>query len=107
MKIRITLLVTAVVTAVLLFFLLPFAKKGNTFPEREEEEDEAPAEFLQARMKYEYDLLKDPRTGKIPEGIFAQEKAFARTLPVRSSGDVAPTGVNGTSRVEVLNNYIP
>lgn len=107
MKIRITLLVTAVVTAVLLFFLLPFAKKGNTFPEREEEEDEAPAEFLQARMKYEYDLLKDPRTGKIPEGIFAQEKAFARTLPVRSSGDVAPTGVNGTSRVEVLNSYIP
>jgi hypothetical protein len=108
MKIRITLLVTIVVTAVLLFFLLPAQKQQTSSPHgEEEEENEAPAAFIEARMKYEYDMLKDPRTGKIPEGIFEQEKAFARTLPVRSYGDVAATGVNGTNRTEVLNTYIP
>jgi hypothetical protein len=91
------------VTAALLFFFWPSEKPKTGFADREEEEEkEQPAEFIQARLKYEYDLLKSPRTGKIPDGILEQEKAFAKTLPVRSYGTAFRNG-----RMEALNTYIP
>lgn len=109
MRIRITLLAAAVVTAALtlLYFTLKKENASAASREREEGEREAPAAYLEARAKYEYDMLKDPHTGKLPDGIFEQEKALARTLPVRNYCDVAPTGSNGSNRTEVLNTYLP
>ena len=34
-----------------------------------------------ARAKYEFNMLKDPKTGKIPEGIRERELKYAETLP--------------------------
>src|SRR5688572_8247785 len=55
--------------------------------------------YVEARLKYEFDMLKDPVTGKIPAGIFEKERAFARLLPEKTEGDAA--------RPLVLNTYIP
>ena len=73
------------------------------YQNQEEEEGERrdlPASYIKARLKYELDMLKDPRTGQIPEGIFTKERAFAKTLPVRGAG-----GAN--SRTFVSNTYLP
>ncbi|MDQ3277632.1 MAG: T9SS type A sorting domain-containing protein [Bacteroidota bacterium] len=112
MKIRIALLVFAAVTAACLFFYLPrHEKTSHEFePQRlsdteEGEEDEAPARYVKARQQYEFDMIKDPVTGKIPEGIFAKEMAFARRAPERSA---YTTTVDGrTMRTEALNTYHP
>lgn len=69
--------------------------------ERREKEDAA--RFNVERMKYEYEMLKDPVTGKIPQGIFEKEVAFALKMPVKNV-DV-PTGAN--RRVVVQNTYLP
>lgn len=42
-----------------------------------------------ARWRYEFEKLKDPRTGEIPPNIRARELAFARTLPSRDRQNVA------------------
>lgn len=76
-----------------------FENEAYENEEHEEAEKEASAAFVEARLKYEFDMLKDPATGKIPEGIFEKERAFARTLPERTAGD--------QQKPMVLNQYIP
>ena len=39
----------------------------------------------EARIRYQYMKLRDPKTGKIPANIRQKELEFAATLPVRSS----------------------
>jgi len=49
------------------------------------EDNETPenrAEMIGARLQYEYDLIKDPKTGKIPANIFREEMAQAKSLPI-------------------------
>ncbi len=61
---------------------------------------------LSARQQWELDRLKDPATGKIPDGIRKKELAFAATLPkadaFRKSGDIwenmGPWNVGGRTR---------
>jgi len=65
-----------------------------------EEEEDSPAkeaEMNAARFQYEYDNLKDPKTGKIPDGIYEQEMEQARRLPIAGSTGIFRTtyGVNG------------
>jgi hypothetical protein len=55
--------------------------------------------FVEERVKYEFDMLKDPVTGKIPYHIYEQELAFAKNLPVKNYGS--------TSRGQDMNNYFP
>ncbi len=62
----------------------------------DEEQESQNASYIEARQKYEYDMLKDPATGKIPDGIFEKEMQFAKTLPVRSA-----------AREMDLNTYLP
>ncbi len=38
-------------------------------------------EDLTARAEYEFNMLKDPKTGTIPAGIRSRELKYARTLP--------------------------
>jgi hypothetical protein len=70
----------------------------------EEENEEKEATFIEARARYEFDLLKDPETGKIPAGIFEKEIAYAKTLPVRGSIHNPAARVTG---ITTLNNYLP
>jgi hypothetical protein len=73
--------------------------------EDEEGNEEAnEARFVQERLRYEFDMLKDPVTGQIPEGIFERERALARTLPVKGNTTIVD---NGTARTLVANSYIP
>src|SRR5829696_1442472 len=73
-------------------------KKQILHLEQVENEDEEMG-FVEQRVKYEYDMLKDPATGVIPARIFEQELAFARTLPEKDYGS--------TARGQDLNNYLP
>ncbi len=65
--------------------------------EGEENEDEenprARAEMQAARWKYEFDLLKDPKTGKIPKNAFADEMKQAMSLPVSAEPSSMQNGV--------------
>ena len=66
----------------------------------EEEEEENPAkraEMNAARFQYEYDMLKDPKTGKIPEGIYKAEMEQAMRMPLAGSGRTS-VGANGIIR---------
>jgi hypothetical protein len=57
--------------------------------EEGEDEDENPtkkAEMTAARIQYEYDMLKDPKTGKIPDGIYKAEMQQAMQLPIAGIG---------------------
>src|SRR4051812_46020010 len=54
--------------------------------EKDQDEDDLPS-FVTERLKYEFDLLKDPKTGQIPAHIFEQELAFAKTVPLKQYDD--------------------
>lgn len=82
-----------------------FSEESELFDEEdEEEEEEKEASFTEARLRYEFDLLKDPRTGKIPFGIFAQEIEFAKRLPVK--GQIYNPAARGNGLLED-NTYLP
>jgi hypothetical protein len=84
------------------FFL--FIKKNNSssvhfvagIPKENEEQE---ARFTEMRAKYDFDMVKEPATGKIPYGIFEKEFEFAKTVPVKGSGS--------TARIMALNTYYP
>jgi len=67
-----------------------------------EENEEQQARFVYERARYEFDMLKDPATGKIPKNIYEAEMAQARTIPTKSLG-----GIDQNSRVAALNTYLP
>ena len=58
------------------------------------------------RAAWEFNLLRDPRTGKIPDNIRSQEIAFARRLPVRGSGS-SLSGIQSMESPQVANTYVP
>ncbi len=79
------------------------------------EDNETPenrAEMIGARLQYEYDLIKDPKTGKIPANIFREEMAQAKSLPIAgtrqqaisSNGmEIRTFGIN----TPTTNTYLP
>lgn len=91
------------------FFVLAKSKNDTSFREKvlrteEGSEEEAEAKYVEARRRYEFDMLKDPKTGLIPAGIFAEELAVARTLPQKAAAFMAG---DGGFRSQALNAYIP
>ena len=78
---------------------LRFIKEKDYLRELSEatETPENRAEMIGARLQYEYDLLKDPKTGKIPANIHQEEMALARTLPV-SGNQPQSVSANGIVR---------
>lgn len=100
---------TLLLIAMVSLLLWHQSKKSNTSTllarsmdesKEEEEQRNLPAAYIKARLQYEYDMVKDPRTGLIPPGIYAREKALARTLPVKGEGGFS-------SRTTALNTYLP
>lgn len=65
---------------------------------------EKKAAFSEQRARYDFDMLKDPATGKIPAGIFEKEIAYAITLPVKGSINNPAARI---SDITALNNYLP
>lgn len=103
-------LVMALIFSVPTYFLARSDKQQKAYTEdrkeeNEEEEKTDRTRFHEQRMKYEFDMLKDPKTGKIPYGIRELERAFARTLPVR--GEDMSLSSSGSSYSLALNTYIP
>lgn len=50
----------------------------------EKDGKDSPMDGIREYARYEFDLLKDPRTGRIPEGIHDAEWAVAMNMPVRT-----------------------
>ncbi|HET7153551.1 MAG TPA: sialidase family protein, partial [Candidatus Kapabacteria bacterium] len=74
-----------------LLFLLTlvfFAQIGSAQIARDQEREDPKVERDNANARAQYELLRqhDPATGEIPNGIRAQELAFASHLPVRAHG---------------------
>ena len=73
--------------------------KAYTSSENESKSEKAI--YTKFRAEYEYNLLKDVRTGVIPYRIHEKELALARTLPVRQ---IFFSGILG---IDNLNTYLP
>jgi hypothetical protein len=65
---------------------LPKHKKDLTILDKEEEGEELEKENSRRRAEYEWTIQRDPKTGKIPEGIREKELALLKILPVRANG---------------------
>lgn len=96
-------LVFCFVSVIAIKELLKEHEKEESY-ENEEENEEKEATFIEARARYEFEMLKDPATGKIPAGIFEKEKAFAKTLPVKGPIYDPAARINDFTE---LNNYLP
>ncbi|HKB43784.1 MAG TPA: hypothetical protein VKC90_05330, partial [Chitinophagaceae bacterium] len=99
----ILILITACVVMPAFFLLI---KKNNSSSVRfvasiTKENEEQEAKYTEMRAKYDFDMVKDPVTGKIPYGIYEKEHEFAKTLPIKGFD------VNSTARTEALNTYYP
>jgi hypothetical protein len=104
MRSKIYLLAAALTLTAVYYFSIrndkkQFQEKATESLRERDEDEKLPAAFIEARLKYEFDMLKDPATGKIPNGIFEQEVAFARQMPVRNG--------EGDRKEMALNSYIP
>ena len=65
---------------------VPRNKKDLTILNKEEEGDEMEKENSRRRAEYEWTIQRDPKTGKIPEGIREKELELLKILPVRANG---------------------
>src|SRR5258705_12533723 len=103
MKTRSSILLLIAVCVVILAF---FIKKNNSSTVRfvasiSKEYEEQETRYTEMRAKYDFDMMKDPVTGKIPYVIYEKEHEFAKALPVKGFD------VNSTARTEALNTYYP
>ena len=109
-----TLVITAIAGIIFHKQLLPIEhEKFESLQEQIENETPAQkAEMTRARLEYEYDLLKDPSTGKIPANIGQLELAQAMTIPTTKEyqQSIIQAGiVRGTLGVNTPTNntYVP
>ncbi len=107
-----TFLKTIAITLVILilafysdFFITSAANSAHASLKRTKKPFSQKMEELDARWEYEYDMLKDPKTGKIPRNIREREIEFAKKMPIRDEGDVmnvystlGPTNLGGRTR---------
>ncbi len=108
-------LVTIAFAAIVFNKQLLLAENEKLEALQEQIENETPekmAEMTRARLEYEYDLLKDPSTGKIPANIGQLELAQAMTIPTTKEyqQSIIQAGiVRGTNGVSTptTNNYLP
>ncbi len=102
MKIKLVLglLVGIMASTGLYYYLLSPATILQTNRKESEENKEQQALFHKERIRYEFDMVKDPKTGIIPAGIRKAEFEQALTIPVRQEGGI-------TNRTTVLNTYLP
>ncbi len=82
-------------------FRITPAKNAHFEDEEEERGDRSKKmQFIEARRKYEYDIIKDPGTNRIPNMIFQRELNLAKTI--ESKEGKFGSGILGADN---LNNY--
>ncbi|HYE53425.1 MAG TPA: hypothetical protein VD996_01230, partial [Chitinophagaceae bacterium] len=99
------ILSTCLVLALLLgLWIYQQAANEQAHPHTPDEyhEHEQPAAYAAERWKHEFNMLKDPVLGRIPEGIREKELQQARTIAPKVN-EVLMSG-NG---LDDLNNYLP
>ncbi|HSB92179.1 MAG TPA: hypothetical protein VLC28_03640, partial [Flavitalea sp.] len=69
--------------------------------EKEHESGEVRASYTEARFRYDYSMIRDPGTGRLPSNIFNKEMSEAKTIPTRGSR----TG-SGAQGMDNLNSYL-
>ena len=64
------------------------AKKDfrKTLEQARAKKKERKALFREARTRYDFEMLKDPATGKIPAGIFEKEITYAKKFTLKRIG---------------------
>ncbi|MEO6218971.1 MAG: T9SS type A sorting domain-containing protein [Ginsengibacter sp.] len=93
---KIILLLVIAIIPCGIFFL---AKKNKLVIAENNDEYEREM-FVKQRLKYEFEILKNPTTGEIPRNILQKEIEFAKSLPVkdaRSAGLFTPQNLNSYS----------
>ncbi len=91
------------ISIVTIFLLTNNSSEPHLTPYKSKEEDKA--RFHEERLKYEFDLVKNPVTGKIPTGIYEQERALAKSLPVKE--ETISLSATNTLNTTVNNTYLP
>ncbi len=82
-KLKIVFMVSVCLFTALLFFLFSTGtRESNSFPQKQEASFGS-ADDPEARLRYEWMMLHDPKTGAIPPNIREKELAYAATLPAR------------------------
>lgn len=103
MKTRLPILISAFAAATVIFLAIHKQKKRSvkiaavSFKEDEEQE----ARYTEMRAQYDFDMMKNPVTGKIPANIQETELAFARNIPEKNLTQ------GGLARLDDLNTYYP
>lgn len=95
----VVLLITRLSTTHKSSMVLNLLEKG--WEEGEEKSEEQRAFFTAQRWQHEFNMLKDPLTGKIPANIRMEEMKMAMGMPVRGE-----SGVNGPLGADNLNTYL-
>ncbi len=105
MKLKFIVAVTLIIIFISTVFLLKnnADNKPQMADRKLREEDKA--RFHEERVKYEFDLVKNPLTGKIPVGIYEQEIALANRLPVKE--ETISLSATNTLNTTVNNTYLP
>ena len=104
MKRKFSIAVSIVCISIVTIFLLTNnSSEPQITPHKSKEEDKA--RFHEERLKYEFDLVKNPVTGKIPTGIYEQERALAKSLPVKE--ETISLSATNTLNTTVNNTYLP
>jgi hypothetical protein len=60
---------------------------GHEVASKAESKAEEEQRSIAARWQYEFERVRDPKTGLLPNDIFTREQAFVQTLPVRELPD--------------------
>lgn len=103
MKTRLPLLISAVALAVAAYFIIHKQKNKSIkiTPVSISEDEDQEARYTEMRAQYDFNMVKNPQTGKIPDNIQEEELAFARNIPEKNFVQ------GGLARLEDLNTYYP
>lgn len=76
--------------------------------EEEEGDEDQKASYTKERWLHEFQMLRNPVTGKIPDNYREMELAVARTIPEKGRRSTNPflPGIMGVNDVTVQNTYI-
>jgi hypothetical protein len=88
----------------ILFQEQPKEEVLRSYEKERAKKKERKAAFIEARARYDFEMLKDPATGKIPPGIFEKEIALAKTLPLKGNINNPAARIGNLT---ALNNYFP
>ena len=109
---QLTLGVSLVLLVILAIGLVSISRAGfqisSLFGDNSDDASGKPADDLEGALEYEFNMTKDPATGKIPSGIFEAERAQAdnilqlqeslRTPEFTSYNFVGPNNLGGRTR---------